>query len=136
MRGVVILGDGKVAVKEFPNPKPGRGEVLVRTKAAAICGSDIHVYHLPAKHFEGLMLATLKEHSRQPSQFYDNLRLNERNTVKMPQGALPCSPCSVTANAIARPLGPCIRFYLAANVMNGETVVEPSSRVNGSLHSG
>jgi propanol-preferring alcohol dehydrogenase len=53
MRGVVILGDGEVAVKEFPDPKPGRGEVLVRTKVAAICGSDIHVYHMPRKHFEG-----------------------------------------------------------------------------------
>lgn len=53
MRGVVLLGDGKLAVKEFPDPKPGRGEVVVRTKVAAICGSDIYVYHLPQKHFEG-----------------------------------------------------------------------------------
>lgn len=45
MKGIVLLGDGELAVKEFPDPVPGWGEVVVRTKAAAICGSDIHVYH-------------------------------------------------------------------------------------------
>lgn len=53
MRGVVFLGDGKLAVKDFETPKPGRGEVLVRTKAAAICGSDIFMYHQPRSRYEG-----------------------------------------------------------------------------------
>ncbi|MGC8862034.1 MAG: alcohol dehydrogenase catalytic domain-containing protein [Armatimonadota bacterium] len=53
MRGVVLLGDGDLAVREFPDPMPGPGEVVVRLKAAAICGSDIHLYHAPRKHYEG-----------------------------------------------------------------------------------
>jgi len=53
MRGIVLLGDGELAVKEFPDPIPGRGEVVVRTKVAAICGSDIHMLHFPKKHYEG-----------------------------------------------------------------------------------
>ncbi len=52
LKGIVILGDGEVDVREFPDPSPGPGEVVVRTKAAAICGSDIHVYHLPKTRFE------------------------------------------------------------------------------------
>ena len=53
MKGVVLLGDGELAVKEFEDPKPGRGEVVVRTKAAGICGSDIHMLHSPKKRHEG-----------------------------------------------------------------------------------
>ena len=44
MRGVVFLGDRECCVKDFPNPKPGLGEVLARMKATGICGSDLHVY--------------------------------------------------------------------------------------------
>jgi len=44
MRGVVLLGDRKVAVKNFPDPEPKKNEVLVRMKASTICGSDMHVY--------------------------------------------------------------------------------------------
>ena len=53
MRGIVLLGDGELAVKEFPDPTPGRGEVVVRLRAAAICGSDIHMYRGPRKWYEG-----------------------------------------------------------------------------------
>jgi propanol-preferring alcohol dehydrogenase len=44
MRGVVFLGERECAVKELPRPEPGIGEVLVRSRAAGICGSDLHVY--------------------------------------------------------------------------------------------
>lgn len=52
MKGVVLLGDCDLEIREFPDPVPGPGEVVVRTKAAAICGSDIHVYRQPRKRFE------------------------------------------------------------------------------------
>ncbi len=48
MRGVVCAGDRKVLVKEFPDPTPGPGQVVVRMKAAGICGSDLVAYHAPA----------------------------------------------------------------------------------------
>ncbi len=53
MRGVVLLGDGELAVSEFEDPIPGRGEVVVRTRVAGICGSDIHLYNSPKKWHEG-----------------------------------------------------------------------------------
>jgi len=40
----VLLGSGKVVVKNFPDPEPGPNEVLVRVKVAGICGSDLHFY--------------------------------------------------------------------------------------------
>ncbi len=41
MRAVVVRG-GKLVVDELPTPEPATGEVLVRTLACGICGSDLH----------------------------------------------------------------------------------------------
>ena len=34
-----------VEVVEEPVPKPGKGEVLIKMKASALCRSDLHRYH-------------------------------------------------------------------------------------------
>jgi len=44
MRGVVFLGDRKLEIREFPDPAPGPGEVVVAMKASGMCGSDLHPY--------------------------------------------------------------------------------------------
>ncbi|HUX87892.1 MAG TPA: alcohol dehydrogenase catalytic domain-containing protein [Chloroflexota bacterium] len=49
MRGVFYTGDRTVAVRSKPDPRPGDGEVLVRMRAAAVCGSDLHRYRLPTE---------------------------------------------------------------------------------------
>jgi threonine dehydrogenase-like Zn-dependent dehydrogenase len=41
MRAVVFPGDQTVSMRDLPDPVPGQGEVLVRVKASAICGSDL-----------------------------------------------------------------------------------------------
>src|SRR4029077_14657537 len=38
----VVMRDRKLVVAEVPMPSPGPGEVLVRTLACGICGSDLH----------------------------------------------------------------------------------------------
>jgi threonine dehydrogenase-like Zn-dependent dehydrogenase len=46
MRGAVLPGEGQVELRDFPVPEPGPGEVLVKTKASTICGSDLRcIYH-------------------------------------------------------------------------------------------
>jgi propanol-preferring alcohol dehydrogenase len=40
-------------VKDFPDPEPGFGEVLIRMKTTGICGSDLHIYRRSAEHFKG-----------------------------------------------------------------------------------
>jgi threonine dehydrogenase-like Zn-dependent dehydrogenase len=44
MRGVVFLGDRKLELREFPDPTPGPGEVVLAMKASGMCGSDLHFY--------------------------------------------------------------------------------------------
>lgn len=47
MRGVVFLGDRQLELREFPDPAPGPGEVLVQMKASGMCGSDLMAYRPP-----------------------------------------------------------------------------------------
>lgn len=42
MTGAFLPGDGTVALRDTPLPAPGEGQVLLRTRASGICGSDIH----------------------------------------------------------------------------------------------
>ena len=44
MRGVVFLGGRKLELREYPDPTPGPGEVVVAMKASGMCGSDLHPY--------------------------------------------------------------------------------------------
>ena len=45
MRAAVWLGPNRIELREVPAPRPGAGEVLVRTGAVGVCGSDLHIYH-------------------------------------------------------------------------------------------
>jgi putative PIG3 family NAD(P)H quinone oxidoreductase len=41
MRAVTV-SDGRLGVDDRPNPRPGRGEILVRVRAAGLNGADMH----------------------------------------------------------------------------------------------
>ena len=47
MRGVVFLGDRELELREFPDPTPEEGEVVLEMKASGMCGSDLHPYRAP-----------------------------------------------------------------------------------------
>ncbi|QMV42774.1 zinc-dependent alcohol dehydrogenase [Cohnella cholangitidis] len=44
MKAVFVQDAYEVVVKEVDMPEPGNNEVLIKVKAAGICGSDIHTY--------------------------------------------------------------------------------------------
>jgi 2-desacetyl-2-hydroxyethyl bacteriochlorophyllide A dehydrogenase len=41
MTGAILPGNSTVELRQFPIPKPGHGQVLVKSMASTICGSDI-----------------------------------------------------------------------------------------------
>ena len=45
MKVVFIAEPHSLEIKEMPTPEAGKGEVLLRVRAAGICGSDMHIYH-------------------------------------------------------------------------------------------
>lgn len=44
VQGAVYLGDRRIELREFPEPTPGPGEVVVATRASGLCGSDLNYY--------------------------------------------------------------------------------------------
>jgi threonine dehydrogenase-like Zn-dependent dehydrogenase len=44
MRGAVFLGNKKIEIRNFPDPAPGPGEVVLQMKASGMCGSDLKFY--------------------------------------------------------------------------------------------
>lgn len=42
MQALVYTAPRAMELREWPEPEPGHGEVLVRVRAASICGSDLH----------------------------------------------------------------------------------------------
>jgi threonine dehydrogenase-like Zn-dependent dehydrogenase len=47
MKGVVFLGDRQLELRDFPDPTPGPGDVVIEIKASGMCGSDLHAYRAP-----------------------------------------------------------------------------------------
>jgi len=45
VRRVVVTAPGVVRIERTARPVPGAGEVLIRMRAAGICGSDVHAAH-------------------------------------------------------------------------------------------
>ena len=54
MKVLWFSGDSEAQIKDMPTPKPASGQVLIRMKAAGLCGSDLHgIYERPRKEIEG-----------------------------------------------------------------------------------
>lgn len=49
MKGLLFLGGKEIVIREFKTPEPSEGEVLIRMKAAGICGSDMQYLYNPTK---------------------------------------------------------------------------------------
>ena len=44
MQGIVFAGNRQVEMRDFPDPTPGPGEVVLEIKASGMCGSDLKLY--------------------------------------------------------------------------------------------
>jgi 2-desacetyl-2-hydroxyethyl bacteriochlorophyllide A dehydrogenase len=42
MKALVYLGPGRMELQDAPDPAPAPGEVVIASRASAICGSDLH----------------------------------------------------------------------------------------------
>jgi len=58
MKAAVLKGTGEIAIEERPLPHPAEGEVVVRVRAAGICGSDVHGFEgkIPKRRPPGIIM--------------------------------------------------------------------------------
>lgn len=45
MKAAVLKGLNNIVVEEVETPRPKEGEILLRVKSCAVCGSDVRIYH-------------------------------------------------------------------------------------------
>ncbi len=50
MRAAVYEGEGRLVIKDVPDPVPGPDEVLIEVEACGICGSDVQMISVPPGH--------------------------------------------------------------------------------------
>ena len=53
MLGAVYLGERGIELRDFPDPEPGVGEVVVAIRASGLCGSDLNYYRGPSPEAHG-----------------------------------------------------------------------------------
>jgi 2-desacetyl-2-hydroxyethyl bacteriochlorophyllide A dehydrogenase len=59
MRAVVFTSEGQLALQERPQPTPGYKEILIKTAAVGLCGTDTHVFD---GEFEGTVFPLVPGH--------------------------------------------------------------------------
>ena len=91
MRGVKLLGNGRVDVQNFPEPRLEEYNVILKVKASAICGSDLHSYFAPeeSQFIAGHEVAGEIFKIEEPS----NLKIGDRVTVHNMIGCGHCEFC-------------------------------------------
>ncbi len=50
MRAAVFEGEGRLVVKDVPDPVPGPEQVLIEVEACGVCGSDVQIINVPPGH--------------------------------------------------------------------------------------
>jgi threonine dehydrogenase-like Zn-dependent dehydrogenase len=50
MRAAVYEGEGRLSVRDWPDPAAGPGEILIEVEACGICGSDVQIINVPPGH--------------------------------------------------------------------------------------
>ncbi|KLO15826.1 oxidoreductase [Schizopora paradoxa] len=53
MKGAYLPGSSQVELRTVPVPQPGPGQVLLQTRASALCGSDLRLIYRPKTHKSG-----------------------------------------------------------------------------------
>jgi threonine dehydrogenase-like Zn-dependent dehydrogenase len=56
MNAVVFLGEGKLELRNYPDPVPGPDDVVIRMQASGMCGSDLHHLHEPLRREDQIII--------------------------------------------------------------------------------
>lgn len=105
MRALQFPGDREVVIKEFADPKPSHGEVLLSVKAAGICGSDLNYLYRTRKedkdkHILGVWVSSTVIPGHEPCGIIEevgegvaNLKKGDRVVVYHISGCGACKYC-------------------------------------------
>ncbi|MEE3853041.1 zinc-binding dehydrogenase [Gordonia sp. LSe1-13] len=97
MQGIVFTGDRKLELREFAEPEPGVGEIVVKVAASGMCGTDLHHYRksvaeAPAAYIAGHEPAGVV-HSVGPGVLPAVAHVGQRVIVNHAAGCTACVQC-------------------------------------------
>lgn len=93
MRGVVFQGNKRLEIRDFPDPEPGLNEVVVRVKAATVCGSDLHIFRRPNVKDDVIQGHEAAGVVEEVGEAVENIRPGERVSVYHHVGIDDCEMC-------------------------------------------
>ena len=101
MKGIVFPGDRKVELRDFPDPTPGPGEVVLEIKASGMCGSDLKFYRASGSAPSSLGLGGKGGPVIAGHEPCGADRTSYRHAFRPRRAALECEPASKGENACA-----------------------------------
>lgn len=127
MKAAVLHAKGDLRYEDYPTPEPGAGQVLVRVKAAGICGSDIPRVLGDGAHFYPIILG--HEFSGEIVSIGSGVKsVSEGNRV----AAVPLVPCFACSDCQQGNYSQCGHYsFIGSRVQGGfaDFVVLPERNV-------
>ena len=106
MKRLIYKGDNKFLIEEIPLPEVGINEVLIEMKAAALCGSDIHIKEQHDVEFKKNANYKATTPSHEPAGIVakvgigvEGLKIGDRVAVYHKVGCMACPQCA-TGNIV------------------------------------
>lgn len=81
-----VVRNGRIRVESMPVPQPGPGEVLVRTLACGICGSDVHLFRHGAR-----MMDMARSLGAEPDNLVDGLVMGHEFVAEVVAFGVDCT---------------------------------------------
>jgi threonine 3-dehydrogenase len=96
MRALVKTTPEHTDLKKIPVPEPGENQVLIRVKAAALCGTDLHIYNWNSwSQHAGIQLPVVMGHEccGDVVTIVENVERLRAGDKVVPETHIPCGRC-------------------------------------------
>lgn len=107
MKVIKVSTPGNMEIQEVPMPdKIAAGEVLVKVKAAGICGSDMHIYHgtNPLATYPRVIGHEIVGEVAEVGKEVDNLKVGDHVAIDPVVSCGECYPCRIGRNNVCKSL--------------------------------
>ena len=93
MKAAIYYGPGDVRIEEIERPKAGDDGLVVRVRAAGVCGGDVHAYRTTAEDRAPGILAHGHENAGEVVEVGANVKDVKVGDRVFAEGLLPCFEC-------------------------------------------
>ena len=122
IKGLVFLGDRRAEVREFPEERPGPGEVRLKMRASGMCGSDLNRYRADASQLRSTSMRVGHEPCGEVVELGEGVsspKVGDRVMVHHYLGCGACRYCQQGYNQLCLDPGPKNISYYGGGDLHG-----------------